>query len=313
VSYLVEPPFPFPLDLSVRVGCELVYQTQAATPIVVVFKPRHSQTQLIREERVHFEPGLTPSEFQDEHGNIAYRMMLKPGRNLLRHDAIVKVPSVREDASRVDGVVAVQDLPPEVLPYLLPSRYADSDKLLDFAWQHFGNIPNGLQRVQAICDWTHRSIEYRTGSGDPRLSASEIVARRYGVCRDYAHVALALCRTFNLPARYVTGHVADIGVIDAGTPFDFHAYFEVYIAHRWQTFDARYSEPRIGRIKIASGLDATNCAFSTIYGAATLERFEVWAYQVDPRQVSTGDPVDLSRRLDGTEHLRFASGVGRER
>jgi transglutaminase-like putative cysteine protease len=270
-------------------------------------KPRQTPTQVIREERLHFEPNLHPSEFEDEHGNIVYRMLLRPGLNLLRHDAIVKVASVTDEAAWSDGVEPVLALPPHILRYLTPSRYADTDKLLDFAWRHFGHIQHGLPRVRAICDWVWRNIEYRTGSGDPRLSASEILARGYGVCRDFAHVGLTLCRAFNLPARYVTGHIPDIGVNDPGTPFDFHAYFEVYLDQRWQTFDARYNTPRIGRIKIAAGLDAANCAFSTAYGAATLERFEVWAYQVDHRLVTTAHPVDLRQRLDGTPELRRSS------
>jgi transglutaminase-like putative cysteine protease len=286
-----------------------VYTAPAETPILVLFKPRQGPTQLIREERIHFEPGLIPSEFEDEHGNIVYRMVLKPGQNLLRYDAIVKVPSVREDALRVDGVVPPQNLPPSVLPYTLPSRYADSDKLRDLAWRNFGHVPHGLQRVQAICEWTHRSIAYQTGSGDPTISASEVIQRGRGVCRDLAHVALSLCRTFNLPARYVTGYLADIGVVDPGTPGDFHAYFEVFVGHRWQAFDARANVPRIGRIKIAAGLDAASCAFTTIYGAASLTRFEVWSYQVDPREVSTAHPVDLGKRLDGNEELRFYRGL----
>lgn len=295
----------FPLDLSVRVGCECVYTAPQETPILVIFKPRQGPTQLIREERIHFEPGLIPSEFEDEHGNIVYRMILQPGQNLLRYDSIVKVPSVREDVMRIDGAVPPQDLPPSVLPYTLPSRYGDSDKLRDLAWRTFGHVPNGLERVQAICEWTHRSIAYQTGSGDPTISASDVIKRGYGVCRDLAHVALSLCRTFNLPARYVTAYVADIGVVDPGTPGDFHAYFEVFVGNRWQAFDARSNVPRIGRIKIAAGLDAANCAFTTIYGAAVLTRFEVWTYQVAPGEVSTADPVDVTKRLDGTPQLRF--------
>ena len=120
-----------------------VYTAPQETPILVMFKPRQGPTQLIREERIHFEPGLSPSEFEDEHGNIVYRMVLQRGQNLLRYDAIVKVPSVREDVMRIDGAVPPQDLPPSVLPYTLPSRYADSDKLRDLAWQNFGHVPNG--------------------------------------------------------------------------------------------------------------------------------------------------------------------------
>ena len=118
---------------------------------------------------------------------------------------------------------------------------------------NFGQIPHGLPRVQAICDWVHNNIEYRFMSGRPDLSASEVIERRYGVCRDFAHAAIALCRAFNLPARYVTGHLPDIGCVDPGTPMDFHAYCEVYLGQEWLTFDARYNIPRIGRVKVAHG------------------------------------------------------------
>lgn len=274
--------------------------------MLVMFKPRQAQTQLLREERLHFEPALVPTEFEDDHGNIVYRMMLRPGHNLLRYDAIVKVPSEREDAFWKDGPSAPEELPPSVLRYTLPSRYADSDKLKDFAWQHFGQLPNGLPRVNGICQWIHENIEYRTGSGDATLSASEVIERRFGVCRDLAHAGVALCRTFNLPARYVTGYVPDIAMnVDLLGPSDFHAYFEVFLDGRWQTFDARWAQPRIGRVKIASGYDAANCAFTTLYGSATLERFEVWTYQIDGRDASTSNPVDLRKRLDGTTTLRF--------
>jgi transglutaminase-like putative cysteine protease len=198
----------------------------------------------------------------------------------------------------------VEQLPSELLRYTLPSRYCDSDKLMDFAWAQFGQIPHGLLRVQAICDWVHDNIEYRFASGRPDLSASEVIGRRYGVCRDFAHAAIALCRAFNLPARYVTGHLPDIGYVDPGTPMDFHAYCEIYLGKKWFTFDPRYNIPRIGRIKVAHGADAVDGAFTTIYGQATLSHFEVWAYQVNPSQVSVGTPIDLSIRLDGSEAIR---------
>jgi transglutaminase-like putative cysteine protease len=302
------PPVPlFQFDLTLRVGCECVFVAPTETAILVMFKPRQAQTQLIREERLHFEPGLLPNEFEDTHGNIVFRMMLRPGRNLLRYDAIVKVPSAREDQFWLDGPIAPENLPPAVLHYTLPSRYADSDKLRDFAWQNFGKLPHGLPRVLAICDWIFHNIEYRTGSGDSTLSASEVIARRFGVCRDLAHVGVALCRTFNLPTRYVTGYVPDIAMdIDPTAPGDFHAYFEVFLSGRWQTFDARWRQPRVGRVKIASGRDAADCAFTTVYGSATLERFEVWTYQIDARDASTSTPVDVRTRIDGTATLRFA-------
>ncbi len=153
-------------------------------------------------------------------------------------------------------------------------------------------------------DWVHNNIEYRFASGRPDISAAQIIERGYGVCRDFAHCTIALCRAINIPARYVTGHLPDIGHVDPGSPMDFHAYSEVYLGAQWHVFDARYNEPRIGRIKIAQGLDAVECAFATVYGPAQMTKFEVWAYQVDPLEVSLGDPIDLSKRLDGTDEIK---------
>jgi transglutaminase-like putative cysteine protease len=178
---------------------------------------------------------------------------------------------------------------------------------MDFAYAQFGQIPQGLLRVKAICDWVHEHIEYRWGSGSPHTSASEVLVQRFGICRDFAHLAIAFCRCFNLPARYVTGHLPDVACQDAGGAMDFHAYFQVYFGGRWNTYDARFNVARIGRINIACGFDAVECAFSTLYGAARLSWFNVWNYQVDPAEVKLGDPVDFSKRLDGTPTLRFVN------
>ena len=297
-----------PLDLTIRVGLEFIYETAAITPLFLLIKPRLDTWQYIEKEQFTVEPKLSSLEYEDTHGNIVQRLNLHPGRTMIRHDAFVSVPSVPENHGAVDEPLPVQELTPELLRYTLPSRYCDSDKLLDFAFKHFGEVPQGLQRVQAICDWVHDNVEYRFGTGSPTRSAWETIEQRFGVCRDFAHAAVALCRTFNIPTRYVTGYVPDVGYLDPGSPMDFHAYFQVYIGHRWHTFDARFNVPRIGRIKIACGLDAVDGAFATLYGAAQLVSFNVWAYQVDPREVDLSDPVDLSKRLDGTPELRFPSG-----
>ena len=294
-----------PLNITVRVGCSLAYETTLPTPVLFVLRPRLEGRVLVLQEKLSFCIGQPAYEFQDSHNNTVYRSQLMPGRNEVRHDALVAVSSLPDSREVTGPVLPVGQVPPEWLRYTLPSRYCDSDKLMNFAWNQFGQVPQGLPRVQAICDWVHNNIEYRTLSGRPDLSASEVIARRYGVCRDFAHSAIALCRTFNLPARYVTGHLPDIGYQDSGTPMDFHAYFEVYLGHEWFTFDARYNIPRIGRVKLAHGADAVDGAFATIYGEANLTHFEVWAYQVNPQQVSVGDPIDMSKRLDGTEMLRF--------
>lgn len=294
-----------PLNLTVRVGCHLAYETTVSTPVLFVLKPRLEGRVLVMQEKLSFGIGLPGYEFQDSHGNITYRSTLMPGRNEIRHDALVAVSSLPDRREALGRVLPVGQLPFELLRYTLPSRYCDSDKLMNFAWNQFGQTTHGFPRVQAICDWVHQNIEYRFGSGRPDLSASEVIARRFGVCRDFAHVAIALCRAFNLPARYVTGHMPDIGYVDPGSPMDFHAYCEVYLGQEWLTFDPRYNVPRIGRVKVAHGSDAVDGAFATIYGEAKLTNFEVWAYQVNPQEVSVGAPIDLSKRLDGDETVRF--------
>jgi transglutaminase-like putative cysteine protease len=293
-----------PLDLAVRIGCRLRYETAFAASMILNVKPPQDSYQLVTQEALDIAPIVATSEFQDEHGNAVLRLDLEPGTTTLTYDAIARVPSLSEDFMRVNVPVPPARLPAGLLRYTLPSRYCDSDKLRDFSWQHFGKYPQGLERIQAICDWLHENIEYRAGSGSSEITAHEVIQRGYGVCRDFAHCGVALCRTFNLPTRYVSGYVPDIACLDPGTPMDFHAYFEVFMAECWQVFDARFNFPRTGRVRISTGYDAATCAFSTCYGAAALRWFEVWSYQVDPAKTRVGDPIDLSQRLCGTPEIR---------
>ena len=293
------------LELQVRVGCRLTYDAIQPVPVVLGIRPQWESSHRIDAELMTIGDGLPVDSFMDVHGNTVDRVVLPAGTTEIHHDALVAV-TAEPDNARLPQTAATPParLPPELLRYVLPSRYCDSDKLLNFAWEKFGAVPHGRERVQAICDWLHANIEYRFGSGRPDLSAWDIIQRGYGVCRDFAHMGVALCRTFNLPARYVTGHLPDIGFVDPGSPMDFHAYFQVYLDGAWLTFDPRFNVPRIGRIKVAAGLDAVDTAFTTAYGALSLRYFEVWAYQVVPGAVSIGDPIDLSKRLDGDAVVR---------
>jgi transglutaminase-like putative cysteine protease len=296
-----------PMDMTVRIGCNLAYEADVPTPMMLMVRPqRPSEDHRVLEERLTFSPQLEIEQVNDASGNLAERAVLPAGRTVIRHDALVAVPSQPDSHNRPPDTVPVERLPADVLRCTLPSRYCDSDRLLLFAAQQFGQIQNGVDRVIAICNWVHFNIRYVTGSGRPDISASEIVARGYGVCRDFAHVAIALCRAVNIPARYVTGHLPDIGCQDPGSPMDYHAYFEAFLLDRWCTFDARFNTPRIGRVKVAHGLDAVDVAFSTVYGQARLASFDVWAFQVDPEVVTLDQPVDLSKRLDGTPEIRFS-------
>lgn len=292
-------------ELQVRVGCRLIYDAVQPVPVVLGIRPPSEAAQRIEAELMTVGDGLPMERFMDGHGNAVDRVILPAGTTEIHHDALVAVTAEPDNARLTQSSATWPALlPPELLRYVLPSRYCDSDKLLNFAWEKFGAVPHGRERVQAICDWLHANIEYRFGSGRPDLSAWDIIQRGYGVCRDFAHMGVALCRTFNLPARYVTGHLPDIGFVDPGSPMDFHAYFQAYLDGAWLTFDPRFNVPRIGRIKVAAGLDAVDTAFTTAYGALNLRYFEVWAYQVAPGTVAVGDPIDLSKRLDGDVAVR---------
>jgi transglutaminase-like putative cysteine protease len=293
------PTVPPDLDLTVRIGCSLAYEVTGTAALCLNVQPRPSRDHAVIFEALTLGAGLPAEAFTDSHGNVVTRVTLAPGANYFRHDAIVAVSSQPDN----HGLVAATPLAPGALPaallrYTLPSRYCDSDKLANFAWDKFGRIEHGWPRVQAISQWLHDHLEYRYRSGRADLSAWDVLQRGYGVCRDFAHLAIALNRTFNLPARYVTGHLPDIGFPDPENHMDFHAYAEVYLGGDWFTTDARFHVPRIGRIKVSCGQDAVDGAFSTIFGGATLTYFQVWAYQVARGTVGVGDPLDFSRRLD---------------
>jgi len=297
------------LDITVRVGCSLAYEVTGSASLLLTVKIHPQASYSVLSEALTLGDDLPAADFVDSHGNRVCRVALRSGANYFRHDAIVAVSSRPDN----HGLVAVTpqapgDLPAPLLRYTLPSRYCDSDRLTDFAWEKFGQVEHGLPRVEAISRWIHENIEYRYLSGRSDLSACDVLERGYGVCRDFAHLAIALNRTFNLPARYVTGHLPDIGFPAPEDHMDFHAYGEVYIGGHWFTTDPRFHVPRIGRIRVSCGLDAVDGAFSTIYGGATLSYFEVWAYQVVRGKVNVGDPIDLTQRLDNDWTVRTDAG-----
>lgn len=292
-------------DITVRVGCSLVYEVTGTASLLLNLKLQPGRTHKVLSEALALGDDLPAEEFVDSHGNGVTRVTLPPGTNCFRHDAIVAVCSEPDNHGLTAAVPqSPADLPASLLRYTLPSRYCESDKLTDFAWREFGHIEHGMPRVEAISRWIHENLEYRYMSGGADLSAWDVLQRGYGVCRDFAHLATALNRTFNLPTRYVTGHLPDIGFPEPDGHMDFHAYAEVYMGGTWFTTDPRFHVPRIGRIPLSRGQDAVDGAFSTIYGGATLTYFEVWAYQVVRGSVGIGDPVDLTQRLDNEWTVR---------
>lgn len=270
----VPPPSGF---LTLKVGCEFVHQGHAPTPAIVQVEALRNSNHVILEEKWATDPETPSHEYLDVFGNRCRRLVLPVGRSTLLYDARVRVTADPDEVDLTAQQTPVELLPDETIRFTLPSRYCLSDTLLDDAWKLFAATTPGWSRVQAICDWIHRNIRYRSGSSTPLTTAYDVYQQRAGICRDFAHLGVTLCRAMNIPARYVFGYFPDIGVIAPEVAMDFHAWFEVFLDGRWRTFDARHNIPRIGRVPIARGRDAIDCAMITTYGAAELLNMGVWA------------------------------------
>jgi transglutaminase-like putative cysteine protease len=221
------------------------------------------------------------SEYDDVFGNPCWRLVLPTGRSSIRYDAVVEISGDPDPVVLDAPLVPVELLPNDALQFTLPSRYVPSDQLLDDAWRLFGDTPPTWARVQAVCDWIHANVEYRTGSSRPSMTALDVYQERVGVCRDFALIGVGLCRALNIPARYVFGYLPDIGVMPHEHPMDFCAWMEVFLGGRWYTFDPRNNDtmPRVGRVLIGRGRDALDVAMITTFGAARLAGMTVTAEQ----------------------------------
>jgi transglutaminase-like putative cysteine protease len=213
-------------------------------------------------------------------GNTCTRIDAPPGLIEIRNDFLIFDSGLPDEVAPDARQFEVSELPDDILIYLLGSRYCDTEKLSELAWSLFGTVVPGWQRVQAICDYVHERISFGYHHARNDRTAWEGHEERVGVCRDFAHLAVTLCRCMNIPARYCTGYLGDIGVPVDPSPMDFSAWFEAYLDGRWFTFDARHNHPRIGRIVMARGRDAADVAISTNFGAVQLERFSVITEEV---------------------------------
>lgn len=276
----------------IRIGCQLGYRAATPTPSVFILAPQAHARHMIVREALEATGASVGNEYRDLFGNRCRRITIAPGECNLRYEALACVPHHADEVRPEARQVPPAELPPEVLRFTLPSRYAENDKLLGFAWETFSKVPSGFLRAQAINEWVYKNIEYRRGSSRPDWSATDVLAHRYGVCRDRAHLVIALCRAFNMPARYAVSYLPDIDVPEDGLAMDFHAYSEVWLEGGWQIFDPQQLAPRKGRIFLASGLDAADAAFATLYGPAFLTKFSVFADPVNEK----GEKLDLRLR-----------------
>ncbi len=275
----------------IHVGFEMVYRCPEPTPMILALNIHYSRSSdLTAPDHLLTVPSVPVTAYRDLFGNWCSRLVAPPGRFQISTNAFVHDSGLLDCVVPSAMQVPVPLLPEATLVYLLGSRYCETDQLSNIAWQRFGNGPTGWARVLAICDFVHGHIEFGYHHARRTRTAWEAYSEGIGVCRDYAHLAIALCRCMNIPARYCTGYLGDYGTPPPYGTMDFAGWFEAFLGDRWYTFDARNNTPRIGRVLIARGRDACDVALASTFGPNTLEGFKVWADVVEPNTTAMASP-----------------------
>jgi transglutaminase-like putative cysteine protease len=261
----------------VKIGFDIGFELPGPVAMMLMLHVHPEKVPALkRPERLVVEPAVPVKHFTDSFGNHAARIQAPAGTLRLTYDNVVEDSGLHEP--RIDGarLHPVDELPDEALPFLLASRYCEVDRMSQMAWDLFGKTPQTWERVQAVMDWAHNHVTFGYQFARPDKTAYDVCNERQGVCRDYMHLAITMLRALNVPARYATGYLGDIGVPPAPSPMDFSAWFEVYLGGKWYTLDARHNKPRIARILQARGRDAVDVALTTSFGPSTLRKFVVW-------------------------------------
>ncbi len=267
--------------MKILFGYELVYNVPQLTPMIFSLHCQpHGTQQLLKVDLMRTEPAVPLFFYPDAFGNTCTRLEAPAGTLRVTGDGMMQDEGLPEPAYWAAHEHAVRDLPPDTLQYLLASRYCETDLLMNDAWRLFGHLPPGWSRVQAICDFVNREIMFGYPFARPTKTALETFRERNGVCRDLAHLAIAFCRCLNIPARYCTTYLGDIGVPPVDAPMDFAGCMEVFLGGAWHVFDPRNNARRIGRILIARGRDAGDVAISTAFGTPWLQTFRVWTDEI---------------------------------
>jgi transglutaminase-like putative cysteine protease len=265
----------------IRLGYDMQFDTPSEVPIVTLLNVHPSRKQDLREpDYLRTDPAVNIESYHDTFGNDCCRLVAPPGKIRFHNSTLIE-DSGKPDLEGFDAQENhVEHLPHEVLPYLMNSRYCEVDLLSNTASELFGSVPKGWKRVREVCTWVHDKVTFGYEFANPFRTALDVYTERVGVCRDFQHLAITFCRALNIPARYATGYLGDIGIVVAPSPMDFSAWFEVYLGNRWWTLDARHNIPRIGRVLMATGRDATDCAMTTSFGRAKLLTFSVVSDEV---------------------------------
>jgi transglutaminase-like putative cysteine protease len=280
-------------SVKINFGYELVFACPASTPMILMLHTHPSRIHdLIRPDDMKLDPHVPTRIYHDGFGNRCTRLEAPAGRIRISTDAVIADSGIPEPEFPMAQEHPVSSLPEETLVYLLGSRYCETEALMADAWRLFGHLSPGWSRVQAICDFAHQHVMFGYRFARPSKTAWDAYTERQGVCRDFAHLAITLCRCLNIPARYCTGYLGDIGVPPADAAMDFAGWFEAYLGGAWHTFDPRNNQRRIGRILIGRGRDAADVAISTTFGPNYLETFRVWTDEV----VESGQSSFLDER-----------------
>jgi transglutaminase-like putative cysteine protease len=267
--------------MQIRAGYEISYESPQPTPMIMQLSVHPSRVNdLITPDRMRLDPVVPVNTYHDSFGNFCHVIRAPAGRLIMSTDFMVRDTGEPDQIDKRTQQHALEELPVDVLIFLLGSRYCETDRLTNIAWSLFGQVPKGWPLVKAICDFVHQRIAFGYQHASSTKTAFDAYSERRGVCRDFAHLAITLCRCMNIPARYCTGYLGDIGVPADDSPMDFSAWFEAYLGDRWYTFDARHNKPRIGRILMARGRDATDVAIVTSFGPCTLSGFKVITEEV---------------------------------
>ncbi len=265
----------------IQVGYELVFNCPQQTPMILMVNVHYCRaSDIVTPDRLITDPETPITAYRDGFGNWCTRIVAPSGRIRLTSTGVVRDSAIPDVVTASAEQHPLQDLPEDALVFLLGSRYCETDLLSWAAWSRFGQTTPGWPRVQAICDFVHNHIAFDYQKARHTRTAWEAFNEGVGVCRDFAHLAIALCRCMNIPARYCTGYLGDMGMPPPYGVMDFAAWIEVYLGGRWHTFDPRNNIPRIGRVLIARGRDATDVAIVTTFGPNTLENFKVWTDEI---------------------------------
>ncbi|MCG6895896.1 MAG: transglutaminase family protein [Thiocapsa sp.] len=269
--------------MQIRLGYELIYACPQPTPMILTLNVHYSRvSDLVAPDHIVTHPAVPMTGYRDGFGNWCSRIVAPPGEIRISTDAVINDSGLPDAAEPLAMQHPVEDLPSETLVYLQGSRYCETDRLSETAWSLFEKTPPGWARVQAISDFVHAHLQFGYQHARATKTALEAFHERTGVCRDFTHLAITFCRCMNIPARYCTGYLGDIGVPPSADPMDFSAWFEAYLGGSWHVFDPRNRVPRIGRVLIAQGRDAADVPLSNAFGPNTLNGFRVWADELRP-------------------------------